>query len=150
YTASDGTATSNTVNLTITIDGKNEPPNTGHDNNWAVDDWGQNPDGTGNGLQTLVHSGAPWSSCSDVADSAVDVELRRVNAVHRSRAHLGRAVARSYGTRTLNKHSSYRYTVNDATATTNAYALSLHDALPISYTASDGTATSNTVNLTIT
>jgi VCBS repeat-containing protein len=150
YRVTDGTANSNTVNLTITIFGKNDAPVAVGDTNWAMEDSGPNPDATGNVLQTLAHAGAPSGSFGDVADADVDLEALTVNAVNGSGATVGSAVAGLYGSLTLNANGSYNYTVNDANATVNGLDTGETITDTFTYTATDGTATSNTVNLTIT
>ncbi|QIF02301.1 VCBS domain-containing protein [Roseimicrobium sp. ORNL1] len=147
YTASDGTASSASASLTITIFGTNDAPVANADTNWAQED---GADASGNVLQTLPHAGAPSGSFSDIADTDVDIEPLTVSMVNGSGANVGVAIAGLYGTLTLNSNGSYNYILNDANATVQGLEAGETITDVFNYTANDSSANSASATLTIT
>ena len=152
YTVTDGTATSNTSTLTITVFGSNDAPVAVADTNWAQEDLHGCIDGNvilgANHAPDNTEGNPPSGVFADVADTDADTETLTVNSVNGSGANVGAAICGSYGTLTLNANGTYTYVLDKAAVQGLDSCDTVTDQF--TYTVTDGTATSNTSTLTIT
>ena len=98
YTVTDGTATSNTSTLTITVFGNNDAPVAVADTNWAQEDLHTCIDGNvilgANHSPDNTEGNPPSGTFADVADTDADTETLTVNSVNGSGAQCRRRALR--------------------------------------------------------
>ena len=152
YTVRDAAGLTDTAQLTITIDGRNDAP-------IAVDDTGSAVEagGTANGTAGSNATGNVLTNDTDV-DSVGNGETKTVSAVRTgleagsgTAGTIGSALVGTYGSLTLNANGTYTYVIDETNVTVQALRVTGQTVNEsFTYTVRDTAGLTDTAQLTIT
>ena len=149
YTVKDVNNTSNTANLTITIQGSNDNPVGRDDDATAIE-----KSGTANATTGSNGTGNVLTNDTDV-DSTANGETKTVTAVRAGASGgtdvaAGSVVTGGHGTLTLNANGTYSYAIAEGDATVQALQTGQSTTDLFNYTVTDAAGGTSTAVLTIT